>query len=138
MDKRFVIAWIAVFVARMAGSFVVHGVLLHADYARLPNLFRPEAEAQAYFPLMLLAHVSLAGALAWIYSQGAEGKPWLPQGIRFGIAVALLTAVPTYMIYYVVQPMPGATVVRQIVFDAALVIALSLILAFIYRHPEKA
>jgi hypothetical protein len=92
----------------MIGSFVVHGVLLHNDYAQMPTLFRPEAEAQQYFPLMILAHVILAGAFAWIYSRDVEAKPWLPQGIRFGLAVALLTVVPTYMIYYVVQPMPGS------------------------------
>jgi hypothetical protein len=103
MNKKFFIAWIVVFVAWMAGSFVVHGVLLHDDYLRLPNLFRTEADAQRYFPLMILAHVILSGAFVWIYTRGVEALPWLPQGIRFGLAVALLTIVPLYMIYYVVQ-----------------------------------
>jgi hypothetical protein len=40
--------------------------------------------------------------------RGVEAKPWVAQGERFGIAVALLTVWPTYLIYYVVQPMPGA------------------------------
>lgn len=80
MNKKFFIAWSVIFVAWMAGSFVVHGVLLHDDYARLPSLFRPEAEAQQYFPLMVLAHIIMAGAFAWIYSRGAEATPWLPQG----------------------------------------------------------
>ena len=107
MNKRFLTAWLIVFIAWMAGSFVVHGVLLHDDYATLPNLFRPEAEAQQYFSLMLLAHVILAGAFVWIYSRRVEDAPWMGQGIRFGLAVALLTIVPTYMIYFVVQPMPA-------------------------------
>ena len=47
----------------MLGSFVVHGSLLQAEYAKLPNLFRPEAESQKYFPLMILAHVIMSGAL---------------------------------------------------------------------------
>ncbi len=78
----------------MAGSFVVHGTLLHDDYMMLPNLFRPEAEAQQYFPLMLLAHVILAGSFVWIYSRGVEDTPWTGQGLRFGLAVALLTSCP--------------------------------------------
>ena len=57
------------------GSFVVHGVLLHDDYAKMPTLFRPEAEAQQYFPLMIFAHVILAAAFAWIYARGVEAKP---------------------------------------------------------------
>ena len=137
MNKKFIIAWIAIFIAWFAGSFVVHGVLLHDDYMKLTNLFRPEADAQKYMPLMVLAHVLLSGALVWIYARGVEAKPWLPQGIRFGVAVALLTIVPTYLIYYVVQPMPGATVAKQIVFDGVLTLVLASITAFIYRQPAQ-
>jgi hypothetical protein len=137
MNKRFLAAWLIVFIAWMAGSFVVHGVLLHDDYATLPNLFRPEAEAQQHFPLMLLAHVILAGAFVWIYSRGVEDAPWTGQGIRFGLAVALLTAVPMYMIYHVVQPMPGSIVVKQIVFDGILLLALGLLVAFLYRGAAR-
>ena len=137
MNKKFIIAWIVIFVAWFAGSFVVHGVLLHDDYMNLMNLFRPEADAQKYMPLMVLAHVLLSGALVWIYARGAEAKSWLPQGIRFGVAVALLTIVPTYLIYYVVQPMPGVTVAKQIVFDGVLTLILASITAFIYRQPAQ-
>jgi len=137
MNKRFFIAWIVLFVAWMAGSFVVHGALLHDDYTKLSGLFRPEADSQKYFPLMILAHAILAGAFAWIYSRGVEAKPWLPQGIRFGLAIAALTIVPTYIIYYVVQPMPGTLVVKQIVFDGILILILAVIAAFIYRQPAQ-
>ena len=136
MNKRFLVAWAAIFVAWMVGSFVVHGTLLHDDYARLPNLFRPEAEAQAYFPLMILAHVFMAGALVWIYARGAEAKPWPAQGLRFGLSIALLTVVPTYTIYYVVQPMPGLSVIKQIVFDGILLLLLGVLVAFLYRRQE--
>jgi hypothetical protein len=133
VNKRFFIAWAVVFVVWMVGSFVVHGTLLHDDYAQLPNLFRPEADVQQYFPLMLLAHVMLAGAFVWIYSRGAEAKSWLGQGPRFGLAVALLTVVPTYTIYYVVQPLPGVHVIKQIVFDGTLILILGAVVGFLYR-----
>ena len=138
MNKKFVIAWVAVFIAWMVGSFVVHGVLLHADYAALPSLFRPEAEAQKYFPLMILAHVILSGAFVWIYSRGVQAKPWLAQGVRFGVAIALLTSVPMYLIYYVVQPMPGMHVAKQIVFDGTLMLVLGALVAFLYRDTKAA
>lgn len=137
MSKTFAIAWLASFVVWMVGSFVVHGTLLHADDARLPNLFRPEAEAQQYFPLMLGAHVLLAGAFSWIYSRGVDARAWLGQGLRFGFAVALLTVVPTYTIYYVVQPMPGLHVVKQIVFDGLLLLTPGAVVAFVYRGRRR-
>lgn len=138
MNKKLFIAWIVVFVAWMAGSFLIHGTLLHDDYAQLPNLMRPEAEAQQYFGLMLLAHIVMAGAFVWIYSRGIESSPWLGQGIRFGLAIALLAVVPMYTIYYVVQPMPGALVGKQIVFDTALCVVLGIIVAFLYRPTVAA
>ena len=132
MKSRFVVAWAAVFIGWMIGSFVVHGGLLHADYAKLPNLFRPEAEAQKYLPFMILAHLVMAGAFAWIYSRGVEAKPWLAQGMRFGAAVALLTAVPMYLIYYVVQPMPGVLAFKQMLFDSILIVILGALAAFVF------
>jgi hypothetical protein len=41
------------------------------------------------------------------------------------------------MIYYVVQPMPGPVVVKQIVFDGILMVILGMITAFIYRRPAR-
>ena len=133
MNKKFVIAWIVLLIAWFVGSFVVHGVLLRADYLQLTNQFRVEGDQQKYFPLMFLAHVILSGAFVWIYARGVEAKPWLAQGVRFGIAVALLTTVPTYMIYFVVQPMPGEVVIKQILFDGVLMVILGTIVAWLYR-----
>lgn len=133
MNKKFIIAWIAIFIAWMLGSFVVHGALLSADYMALKSMFRSEIDSQAYLPFMLGAHVIMAGAFVWIYARGAEAKPWLAQGLRFGVAVALLAVVGSYMIYYAVQPMPGALVVKQIVFDSVLLLVLGALVAFLYR-----
>jgi len=137
MNKTFVIAWIVLFVLWMAGSFVVHGLLLGPDYAKLQHMFRSEADSQAYFPIMLLAHVLLAGAFAWIYARGQEaGRAWLGQGLRYGVAVALLTVVPTYLIYLAVQPMPVAVVVKQIVGDGVVLLVLGAAVAYLYRNAK--
>jgi hypothetical protein len=133
MNKKFFLAWAVLFVAWFVGSFVVHGVLLRPDYMQLTGLFRPQGEEQKYFPLMILAHVILSGAFVWIYARGVEAKPWLAQGVRFGIAVALLTIVPTYLIYFVVQPIPGEVVFKQITFDGVLLVILGTIVAWMYR-----
>lgn len=136
MDKKFLLGWLLLFVVWMAGSFVVHGALLGADYAALQGkLFRTEQDSQQYFPLMLLAHVLLAGAFTWIYVRGREaGKPWPGQGVRFGIAIALLTVVPTYTIYFVVQPTPAALAIKQMVFDGLLILVLGVVVAWWYRQ----
>ena len=136
MNPRLVLAGAAVFVTWMLGSFLVHGVLLHNDYAQLSNIMRTEADSAQYFPFMILAHLMLATAFVWIYSRGVDAAPWLPQGLRYGLAVAFLSIVPTYVIYYVVQPMPGALVVKQIVFDGILLLINGVVAAAIYRTPS--
>ena len=138
MNKKFFIAWLAIFIVWMCGSFIVHAVLLHADYAALPQMFRSETDSQQYFPVMLLAHVIMSGAFVWVYARGIEAKPWLGQGIRFGVVIALLAEVPTYMIYYAVQPMPGMLVVKQTVFDGVLLLVLGAVVAFLYRNDRQA
>lgn len=137
MNKKFFIAWIVVFVAWFLGSWLVHGAMLHDAYMQLGNLFRTPEEAQQYFVYMLLAHVIMAGAFVWIYARGVEAKPPVGQGLRYGLAVALLTAVPWYTIYYVVQPLPGMLVVRQIVYDGLLLLVLGVLVAFLYNGTAR-
>jgi hypothetical protein len=138
MNKKFLIAWLAVFVVWMAGSFVVHGVLLAAGYADLAALYRTAEDSARYMPFMLGAHVVLSGAFVAVYRRGIETKPWLGQGIRYGVLIALLTAVPTYTIYYAVQPLPGMLVVKQIVFDTILCALLGATVAFLHRDGKGA
>lgn len=135
MDRKFWIASGILFVAWLLGDFAIHGVLLAGDYAPLAGkLYRTPEDSGRYFPLMLLAHVLMAVALTWIYAQGRDtAKPWLGQGVRFGIVIALLTSVPTYAIYFVVQPTPGALAVKQMVLSGALDVLLGIIVAWSYR-----
>ena len=70
-------------------------------------------------------------------------KPWMDKGLwagtlMFGVAVALLTTVPTYIIYFVVQPMPGGLVIKQIIFDGILMVILGAIVAWMYRDTAAA
>jgi len=138
VNRKFFIAWIVLFVAWFAGSFVVHGMLLGSDYKALQGqLFRTDADSQQYFPWMILAHVLLSGAFVWIYAKGVESRDWFPQGLRYGVAIALLTIVPTYIIYFVVQPTPQALMIKQIVFDGVLMLVLGVIVAFMYRDAGR-
>ncbi len=135
MDKRFLVAWLVLFVLYMAGGIVIHGVLLNDEYMAT-GLMRPEAQQQKMMHLMALAHLLMAGAFVWIYARGVESKPWLGQGLRFGLAVAALF-MPIYIIYYVVQPTPGILAVKQIAFDTIMTLVLGAAVAFLYRGQGR-
>jgi len=139
MGGRFWISVVVLFVVSMTIGFVVHGTLLHSDYAQLPNLLRTEADAQNYFLWMLLAHVMMAFGLTWIYRQGrAADRPWPGQGVRFGLAMALVMTVPMYLIYYAVQPWPGYVVVKQIALDTVGMLVIGILTAAINTDRKSA
>lgn len=135
MNRKFLVTWIVAFVVWMIGSFVVHGTWLSDTYAAMTDIMRPQEEQAGLFHLTLLAHVLMAGAFVWIYQRGIEDKPWIPQGVRFGIAIALLAAIPTYTIYYVVQKTPGMLAVQQSIGDTLILIFVGLATAFMSREP---
>jgi hypothetical protein len=139
MSKRFWISVVVMFIATMVLGFVVHGMLLGRDYAALtPKLFRAESDAQKYFPMMLLAHVFMAIGITWLYRGGRSARPWAGQGVRFGLALAFYAVVPTYLIYFAVQPTPGELVAKQIVFDTICAVVLGVIAAAVNRDPLAA
>ena len=134
MNKTFMISVVVLFLVSMTLGFVVHGVLLGPDYAKLQSLFRSPQDAQGHFGAMIAAHVLIALGFTWIYRQGRDsGKPFLAQGVRFGIAVAVLTTIPTYLIYYAVQPMPSDVVAKQIVFDTIAMVIMGIVAAAVNR-----
>ena len=139
MNRTFVISVIVVFVVAMALGLVVHGMLLHGEYQKLvPNVFRAPDQAQGYFGYMLLAHVLMAIGWTWVYRQGRENKPWLAQGVRFGLAVAVLCTIPNYVIYFAVQPLPSDLVAQQIAYDTIAAVILGITVAAVNRDPLPA
>ena len=51
MNKKFLIAWLVMFVLYFAFGFIVHGVLLHDDYVAT-GIMRPEEQQQGMMGLM--------------------------------------------------------------------------------------
>jgi hypothetical protein len=133
MNTKFVISAVAVFVVAMLLGFLVHGLLLHKEYAQLPNLMRSEEASMKLFGLMVIAHIIYAIGFTWIYMRGREAKPWLGQGARFGLAVAVLAVIPMYLIYYVIMPFPSDLVAQQIVYDTIATVILGIVVAWINR-----
>lgn len=133
MNKKFLISVVVMFVLSMGIGFVVHALLLGQDYAQLGGLFRSQEEQANYFPTMLLAHVFLAVGFVWIYLQGKEDKPFVMQGLRYGVAIAVLVTIPMYLFYYAVQPMPGPLVLRQILFDTMGTMLMGVVVAWLNK-----
>lgn len=135
MNKQFLVSVVVMFVASMAFDFVVHGVLLKEAYASQPALMRSDAQQQRHFPAMLLAHVFIATGLTAIYRRGREaGKPWLGQGVRFGIWFAVAACIPGFLIYYAVQPTGLSVAIKQICFGGIATVLLGIVAAAVNKQ----
>lgn len=132
--SKFAISVVIMFVLMNAFGFAVHNVLLLGDYLALPTLVRPRSEASSYLLFIMLAHLLVALGVTWIYSKGREDKPWLGQGARFGLAVALI-ATPVYLIYHAVTPVPLTVALKQVVGDGLMFVIMGVALAWINRGP---
>ena len=131
MNSRFVMSAVVMAVMSLLLGFVVHGWLLAPEYKALGALFRPDDEQMSFFGFMIAAHVLIGVGFTWIYRMGREAKPFLGQGVRFGLAVAVLSVIPIYLIYYAVQPMPGNVVAKQIVFGTIVAVLMGIVCAWI-------
>jgi hypothetical protein len=132
MSQKCVISAVAMFIMAWGLSFVVHGLLLGPEYSAGVGMRAP-AEAKKLMHWMILAQAMFGIAFAWVYVQGKEDRPWLAQGLRYGIAIAFLTVIPTYLIYHVVTPIPFDLAIKQIVYDTIRVVLMGVVLAWINR-----
>ena len=117
MNKRFVLSVVVLFVVSMASGIRGPRAVPQRGLHPVAEPVSRPADAQGHFVYMLAAHVFIAIGVTWVYRQGRDARPWLGQGIRFGLALFVLMTLPTYLIYFAVQPMPSDVVAKQVVLD---------------------
>ncbi|HST02694.1 MAG TPA: DUF1761 domain-containing protein [Usitatibacter sp.] len=136
MNGRFVVSVVVLAIVSMLLGFLVHGLLLGTEYAKLvPHMYRTPEDSEHYVGYMVLQNILFAIGFTWIYRHGRENKPWLGQGLRFGIAVAVMSTIPMFLIYYAVQPTPSDLAAQQAVFGSIAVILMGLVVAAVNRDP---
>lgn len=133
--KKMGLTIIVVFVVFTVLSFVIHGVLLSPLYQQTPQLLRVEQDANQHMIFMLLGFLIFSAAFVWIYARGLEAKPWLGQGLRYGLAMWLIASVSRYLIYFAIQPWSGTVVTLQIVLELIMMLLVGITAAALYRKP---
>jgi hypothetical protein len=132
--KRWLYASAAAFVVLAVLEFVVNGVLLAGIYMQTASVWRPEAEMVSLSWLFWLAYLVFAPVFTLIYSQGFESnKQGIGQGLRFGIYVGLLTAIPMNLIWYVVLPIPASLAVYWAIAGMVEMTAMGITVGLIYK-----
>lgn len=139
MKKLGLNIFVAFVVFQVIGS-IHHGYFLKEDYdmVRLTGLIRTEEEVSNHYFFMLAAQLIMSIAFVIIYRMGKESKPWLGQGIRYGILIAMIATIPNYLTYYSIEPLPGMLVFKQTVLDTIMILITSVIIARLEQPGHKA
>lgn len=133
--KRYFLAVVSAFVSLMALGFLLHGMALKAAYSMAPaGLLRSDPEFMARFHWLALGYLLFAAAATWIYAYGVENKPWLAQGVRYGLALwALATLMPNFVMF-ATQPWPRELMVKATLADLVMMVVTGVVIAAIYKN----
>jgi hypothetical protein len=129
--KKLVLTIVVVFIVANLTGFLIHAFLLAPDYMAVKEHYRPEGSEKMIF--ICLAYLAFAIGAVFAYAKGVENKPWLGQGLRFGIVLWLILTIPSFFIAYAVQPVPTILMVKQVLFEGIDKVVLGLVTAALYR-----
>jgi len=132
--KKLVLAIVAAYIVLMATGYVVHDVWLMPDYNAIPASHRDAAGIQHRFWAMAVGQFFFAAMFAYIYTRGRETKPWLAQGIRYGIVMSFMTVIPYSLGEYVIYLIPHSLAVKWMIAGTIQLIITGLVVAGICRE----
>lgn len=103
-NKTFWIGFVAVFILMQAIGFLIHAVLLDDTYQALAAIFRPKEVMDSMMWIMILSGTAVLFLFCYIFTKGCESKG-VAEGVRYGILMGLLLALPTSVDAYVIYPL---------------------------------
>jgi len=95
-------------------EYVLHGLILRGPYESVTHLLRAEGDMApaTFFVLLFVAYLIMGVLLTKVYAKGVE-EGGVAEGVRFGLLMGMLMAVPTGMINFAVQPWPANIIITQ-------------------------
>ena len=136
---RILLAGLAAFVASVAVGYVMNDVWLMRLYQANAWAYRRAEDVRPLVPIGLAAQFLGSLALAWIYAKGYERNreaSGIAQGVRFGLAVALLVVGFATVWNYVTQPIAARLGVLQMFAMVGEFGVVGAIIGLVY-HPSR-
>ncbi len=134
--KKLLLAIVVAYVVLMGTNYLVHGIWLAPDYAATENAHRTFDEIQRRMWIMAIGQFFFAAVFAYVYTRGAENKPWMAQGIRYGIVMSFLTVIPGSLSQYVTYFLPHVLAVKWMIAGTIQLVILGLIVAGICKNQS--
>lgn len=127
--KKLVLAVVLGYAWLMVSNYLIHGIWLMHDYVRTPDSWRPMVDMQHKMWIMYLGQLVFTVFFAWVYTRGAEKKPSVGQGIRYGMVISLLTVVPDSLSEFVIYRVPHLLALKWMIAGSVQIIVMGVIVA---------
>lgn len=114
MSKRLWIGFVAVFVTTQIIEGLLDFYLLDPIYGSYSHIWRPIAEMKLW--LLPVTGMFFSFFFVFIFSKGYEGKG-IAEGIRYGLYVALMAALPNAYGNYAIMQIPYALALQWFTYD---------------------
>ncbi len=132
--KKLWLGALAVYLAYMATTFLIHSVILVGYYMRpdIAKAWRPEAEMNAHSWVRFLTMAVFAFFFTFIFAKGHERKG-IMEGIRFGLYIGLFTFFVSSFEQFIIYPIPYALVWYWILAGLVQSVLMGIIAALVYK-----
>jgi hypothetical protein len=131
---RFLARVLAVAIAMFILGYLGHQLLLGRDYAAIEPMMRNKADMMAHMPFAFINALCFSTAFVWLYSQGRSARPWMGQGVRFGLVIWAVAMVPLYLTNYTIQPWPGIFVAKILAWELVAMTTLGIFVAALAKN----
>ncbi len=127
--KKLVAAVVVGYILLMVLGYLIHNIWLMPVYRQYADVWRPADLMMKKRWVMFVGEFLFTVLFAWIYTRGVENKPWVGQGIRYGVVMTLLAVVPAACSEYTIYPIPYTLALKWMVGGGVQLIALGLVVA---------
>jgi len=134
MNKKFWMAFVAVFLTMEVLDFVVHGLILSSTYEANKALFRADMDSK-----MWIYHViSFVGSFffTFIFSKGYEGKG-ITEGVRYGTYIGIWMSIGMAYGTYGMIAIPYSLALQWFVYGIVCYVIAGVVLAMVYGMKPK-
>ncbi len=133
--KRFLLAFVAVYVVYQLFGYVIHEFWLDPIYKEIASVFRPKEQMDALMWVFFVTSAVLVLVFCFVYTRGCENRG-IGEGVRYGLYMGLFFMVVQAYDSYVIYPLPFHLVTKWFISGMVTFVVMGVVVALIYKPAE--
>ena len=135
--KKFLTAFVVVFVLLEITNYLIHGVILSSTYAEegVKQVFRATEEMQSKMWIMWVADLVWSFFFVFIFVKGYQNKG-IMEGIRYGVYIGIFVSFVFAYQSFAMLPLPYSLTFEWFIAGLIQCVIIGIVAAVIYKPKE--